>query len=201
MLYLLILMCWQVFTSRASGGGFGAKYLDVKGYKQGKMPFNMTWLPEAVFAIPYAVLALMGALSATTSIMLLIFWFLFSWFISYICMQTSHGETLESKFGENPSKVQDTEDGRDDRLAVIIRWICNKLKFEVGGKKYCFMFWFLKGALIALPLGVGYMIFHGIFWMLAYYLGYKVKKHAVSEMAAGAGSGVVLWMALMDLIL
>lgn len=200
MFSLLSLVVLESILSRMSGGGLGAKYLDVKGYKDGKMPINMTWLPEALFSLPIAILSTWGMAALISSFILLAVWFLFAWFVSYICVQTSHGENLEAKFGDNPEGVQNELDGRDDRLAVIIRKICNILKLEVGGKVYCTLFWMLKGFLIALPLGIGYAMFHAIFWVLGYYIGYRLKNHSVSELSTGAGTGVVLWMKLTDLL-
>lgn len=198
--YISIILYMIVFC-RMSGGGLNSWILMKKGEFQddnllmpGKMPFNLSWVPELLFALPFgiviATLAAKGFLWTSLLIVLATIW-------SYLWMETGHGVVLH--FGDNP---EESKGSRKHTLSPFVDALAKKMNIEIGSKLYCYMFFALKGFLISLPIGG---IFLAITWPIGYYTsrllikcGVKYDTHAIGECICGffAGLAIVLFMIL-----
>jgi len=175
----LIIIPLQAILGRMSGGGLGAKHLD---------KINATWLPELLFAIPFGYVAFQSFGGNIFAGILAGLW-------SYIFMQTGHGNVLMGQFG-----TREVVMARKNTLDKII-----PDRMERGSFWYCWIFLFIKGTAIGLPLGL-YAPLLGILWASGYYLGFKYKGYyykgtfheipATWEWYSSAGAGLVLWLAL-----
>ena len=82
----------------------------------------------------------------------------------------------------------------------MVKWICDKLKITYYTVGFSWVFFSLKGFLIAFPVGG---IINAILWPLGYRLGYLLKNHTVSELLSGLGAGisVLVWYKLIEALL
>jgi len=210
----LFLLVYLVFTARAAGGGFGAKYLDKKGKGDGRMPFNLTFLPELLFAFafggvaawathtlisawltPFAVewlVTLLACLFATMVFVRVTAW-------SYAWMQTGHGFVLA--YGDT---IRPQDVGRRQTLSPFVDWLADRLgiaRMNADGvsptANYCRLFMAVKGFLIGLPVGG---ITLAPTWSGCYELsaqlrrrGFKkVDPHAIAEMGTGVAATLAI---------
>lgn len=211
----LLKVIYMAAMARASGGGLGAKYLDKKGKGSGRMPFNLTWLPEALFAAGFGVFGgsvayklvawltlpytlhdfnlVLGGLAAIYVGIRVAIW-------SYGWMQTGIGFVLY--WGR---RVNSYDIGRRHTLSPAVDWLADRLGIEkmlddgvsptVG---YCRLFMFVKGFLIGLSTGG---IVTGIGWVLAFEIRSRVTgktrldPHAIAELTSGGFAGLSLVIA------
>jgi hypothetical protein len=169
---------------RAAGGGLGAKYLDKEGVKDGKMPFSMTWLPEALICI--ALGAAVGVEAADQFNHAL--WGLLSmpaagWVYAWV--QTGHGTAYH--MGRTPASAQGE---RKQTLSIVVDPVCKWLGWTLGERPYCYLFMGLKGLLIGLPLFPLGLIM-AVLWPVAYDLG-RIKNNETAEWLSCGLLGLVL---------
>lgn len=176
----LVTIIYMAVASRMSGGGLGAEILPSRD-EGGKMPFNMTWLPEVFFALGFGITLAnvapiwCGALAA-------------AW--SYIWMQTGHGAVLHW------GKLDEYDPTRKQTLSPVVDWIAQRIGIVSDTEvNYCRLFMAVKGFLIGLPVG-GVVL--AILWPLGYEIGARLRgkissdPHAVAELVSGAGAGVAI---------
>jgi hypothetical protein len=185
---------------------------DIRGVsKGGIMPFNMTWLPELLFAFVIAFSSIRGlevfAQNMSFGLTFLIWTCLSAW--SYIWMQTGHAAILP---WDKIKKIFTL--ARDNTLTPVVHFICKitGIKYMAGGKyteAYVWAFAAVKGFLIGLPVG-GFVL--AVLWPLGYEIGSHAKNklngkvswdiHMVSEGASGAGAGIAccVWMEMAILL-
>lgn len=168
---LIIIMA---ILARQSGGGLGAQYL----------PRSLTWLPEALFAVPLGYAGAVGMMHMTGSDFPPPLAFAVASVWSYLWMQTGHGTVLQ--WGSDPSAATGT---RTQTLTPVINWMAKRLGLTVGEVGYCRLFMAVKGFLIGLPAGGLPLAF---LWPLAYEIGVRVRRHEVSELLSGAFAGVLV---------
>ena len=136
---MIKLLLYPLFAalSRASGGGIGAHILDKKGEKRGRMPFNMTWLPEAILAILAG--AVWGIVNAT------VLWAIPVAAYIYIIWQSGHGTVYNMKGwdSKDPTRIQTIE--------WPIRIIFNLFRWNIRTPAYSWAVMGFKGFLIGLP--------------------------------------------------
>lgn len=176
----IVTILYMATTSRMSGGGLGASILPART-DGGKMPFNMTWLPEVFFALAFGVALAnvtpiwCGALAA-------------GW--SYIWMQTGHGAVLHW------GNLDEHDPTRKQTLSPVVDWIAQRIGIVSDTDvNYCRLFMAVKGFLIGLPVG-GIVL--AILWPLGYEIGARLRgkvsfdPHAAAELVSGAGAGVAI---------
>lgn len=169
----LALIVIMAILARQSGGGLGAKYL----------PRSLTWLPEALFAVPIGYAGAVGMMHMTDADFPPPIAFAAACVWSYLWMQTGHGTVLQ--WGSDPSKAV----GRAQTLTPVINWIAARLGLTVGDVGYCRLFMAVKGFLIGLPAGGLPLAF---LWPLAYEIGVRLRRHEVSELLSGAFAGALV---------
>lgn len=191
----MLLVIYMAVCSRAAGGGFGAHILNKRGAVGddgrdlgGRMPFNLTWLPEALFAMPFAYL-----------------WFTFSWWgvlcfliagiWTYAFMQSATAPALH--WGNDPyASVR-----RHSTLSPIVNMLARAFKISIGSTDYCRLYMAVKGFLIGLPAG-GVVL--AVLWPLGYEIGDRFDgfisfdPQAIKEGAAGAGAAIaiIIWISV-----
>lgn len=224
MTYFWIIVAMAVLAS-LSGGSFPFSQLlhgrdevyDDGSSKGGLMPFNMTWLPELLFAVVIGFSSVRGFENLGVDMSFLRFFAVWAGTMAwaFLWMQTGHAAILPwDKVDTRP------EMSRDNTLTPFVRWLCDLLKIEwfrykpgldggndypVYTEAYVWTFAGVKGFLIGLP--VGGVLLAGL-WPFGYEIGSHAKNHLadktgvdlhiVSEGAAGAGAGIacVAWLSL-----
>lgn len=175
----LIIPAMALLSAWGGGSLWPAHILNKKGAvdDQGKdlggiMPFSLTWLPEAFFALGfvYALFPLIG-------------WYaLIAFPISYAGMQAATAPGLHwGKGGYNPN--------RTSTIKPIVDWI-NKHTFKVdpSTREYCWLYMGFKGFLITLPVGGA----GAILWPLGYEAGERFGSNTYRELLSGGFVG--LWL-------
>jgi len=171
MIYILIVV-YMAVTGRMSGGGLGAHLLNKRGTvgPDGKdlggiAPFNLTWLPEVLFSLPFGwvLSTIVGPWG----------WLAAVW--SYVCMQTSTEPGFNINYKENKT------------LIPYVNAIAKVLGIKPHTLNYMRLWNAVKGFLIGLPVG-GVVL--AALWPLGYEIGRRVKRHEVSELLSGAGAGI-----------
>lgn len=161
--------------ARASGGGLGAHVLD--SHKDGgKSPFNLTWLPEALFGLCIGLVCgyeygWIWTLPAA------------AW--SYIFMQSGHGTFYNMKGWQssNPDRIQ--------KLEYIIRPIFRLFNWSIYTPRYSWFCMGLKGFLIGLPL-MPFGALLAVLWPASYAL----KGSELGEWLSGASVGLCIVLLL-----
>lgn len=209
----MFLIIYMAFMASMSGGSFpGSQCLNKRGAvdehgndKGGKLPFNGTWIPELLFALPFGgcaslfytdIIAVLIALAAGTA-----------W--SYFFMQRGHGVVLpwgdEAKPG-NRTRSQ-TLDKISDPLAKLFR--IKKWKPDGYSRtvEYCRLFMAVKGFLIGLPTGPGAIVLT-VLWPLSYEIGHRLRgypvtvgrkridPHTFTELLSGVGAAIAILMVI-----
>lgn len=163
--------------ARASGGGLGAHILDARK-DGGKSPFNLTWLPEALFGL---------CIGLATGYEYGWLWTLpaFAW--SYIFMQSGHGTFY------NMQGWQSSNPDRKQTLEYVVRPVFNLFGWSIYTPRYSWACMGLKGAMIGLPL-FPFGLLLAFLWPLAY----AIKDSELGEWLSGAFTGlcIVLFLAL-----
>jgi len=215
--YGLPLILWMAFLSRLSGGGFFAPLLNKRGAVGddgkdlgGVIPFiSLSMLPEIIFGITmgaffFYVLHYCGVpewqlitrggqyaigpwVSGIISLAVAV--------RCYLWMETGHGIVLP--WG---GLLPYAQRFRTQTLSPVVDWLADKLgiqKVQEDGYSrtlnYCRLFMAVKGLLIGLPFG-GLILM--VWWPAAYEMGARLRgkvkfdSHALTEMVAGAGTGV-----------
>lgn len=172
---LIIIMA---ILARQSGGGLGAQYL----------PRSLTWLPEALFAVPLGYAGAVGVMNMTGADFPPPMAGLIAGVWSYLWMQTGHGTVLQ--WGRNPSAATSE---RTQTLTPVVNWMAARIGLTIGEVGYCRLFMAVKGFLIGLPVG-GVLL--AVLWPLAYEIGVRVKRHEVSELLSGAFAGLAIILIL-----
>jgi len=181
---------YMAFTARLSGGGYFAPLLDKKGKEKGIMPYNLTWLPELFFTLPFGL----------TALWMYGEWWqgLLAWAGAYIFMQSGHGTAYHMGFYPQEALKIDPKTGqrRVQKLSMIVDPICKLFKKPLGGFWYCSLFMGLKGFLIAASVPVAALIL-AVLWPVGYYYGWKLHNNVKGEVEhySGAGAGLALWFA------
>ena len=190
----IFLFLYMILTCRMSGGGLGSHILNKRGAVGddgkdlgGVMPWNLTWVPEFLFCLPFGVPLSIFIYSLTTnpiyacaSLILAAGW-------SYAWMQSATHPALQ--WGDDPARGMN----RPRTLSPLVNWISDSLGFERGDINYCRTWMAVKGFLIGLPVG-GIVLM--ILWPLAYEGGYRLRgkvsfdPHAFTELAAGTGAAL-----------
>lgn len=212
MTYLFIIAMMAILAM-ASGGSLPGSHLlndidarnDDGSDKGGVMPFNLSWLPEALFAAVIATCSVEGIenLGADWSFT----WMLAAWVLmagwSYTWMQTGHAAVLP---WDRIDKLQTKP--RNNTLTMPVQKLCRLLhiRYERNGnytEAYVWMFAGVKGFLMGLPVGG---VVTALLWPLGYEIGSHAKNrfmdqvswdmHMVSEGNSGAGVGIgcVCWL-------
>lgn len=179
----MLTIIYMAIMASASGGSFP--------YSNKLDRFSLTWLPEALFALPFGIVWVLdghwiiGVLAA-------------AW--SYIWMQTGHGAVLH--WGRNPELA--TGD-RKQTLTPAVNFIADKLNIKIGSLDYCRLFMALKGFLIGLPLLPAAIVLAAL-WPLAYEIGSRLRDkdfviagrridtHMITELLSGAFAGIAIVM-------
>ncbi len=198
-LSLLLIPVMAVIT-RMAGGGLGAKYLDKKGKQDGKMPVNLSSLPEIVFALIVGGVAslvpnLVELLGIDVPLYANIIYGLLSAVWAYAWMQTGHGVVLPWARAITDPVEHEKYRVRTQTLTPVVDLLAKLLGIEKDGPdglrslNYCRLFMGVKGALIGLPI---LALPLAILWPLSYEIGVRVKKHEVSELLSGTFLGICL---------
>lgn len=208
----IVLLVYLVVAARMSGGGFGADILDRK-VKFLKWEISFTWLPEVMFALPFAATASMltfkliswlsighasaGYITIVAGVAAVyIFWRAWVW--SFLWMETGHGIWL--RYGD---PLPESDRTRRQTLSPVIDWLADLL----GVKKtladgfsptvaYCWLGFGVKGFLIGLPaLGLPLIVL----WPFCYQVGAWLRRrgvpfdpHAFAECLTGVAAAVVI---------
>jgi len=172
----LIIPIMAILASLAGGSFPYSQLLNKRGEahddgtdKGGVMPFDLTWLPEALFAI----------LASVVWILSFLWWgllFVTAWV--YLWFQTGHANALN--WGKN------ADPDRANTLTPIVEFF-----YRGGfGRAYSAVFFSVKGFLLSLPFfGLG-----ALYWPLAYDIGtwleYRAgwkheNAHRISELLSG----------------
>lgn len=216
--FLVMLIAVLAVLSRASGGGFGAKYLNRRGDVDdatgedlgGVIPFiSLAMLPEILFGATLGAafwLALyllgvpgwwlltadgfhhIGPALAAVAAGAVAVW-------CYAWMETGHGDVLGWGRQQKASEKDRTQtltpvvDALADLLGIT-KTLSDGFSPTTG---YCRLFMSVKGFLIGLPFG-GVIL--AVLWPLAYEVGARLRgrvsfdPHALTELLGGAGAGV-----------
>lgn len=198
LIYLAVIAVTTVLC-RMAGGGLGAHVLNERGYKGGKAPFNMTFLPELILAgligqyagmhVPAITIESMGyQVTVAREVVGTI--------IAFLGIQTGHA--VAYTMGRNP----DIAKMQTNTLSKVVNPIAKQLKLERGGKVFSWIFMGLKGLLIGLAVLPAGLIL-AVLWPLAYEIGRILKDREVvasgtkvGEYLSGAFIGVVLCLVL-----
>ena len=202
MIYFILIAFMAVASAYAGGSLPGSGWLNKKGEKDGKMPFDMTWLPELLFAIPFGVLfgMILNLFDAATWLIVVAGVVVTAW--AYIWMQTGHGVVL----GFGKPRAPTADPNRRQTLSPVVDWLADRLKItKTQGDAvnsptvaYCWLFMGVKGFLIGLFAG-GVPL--AVMWPASYQAGAWLRgrvsfnAHLVSELLAGAGAGVAIAIA------
>ena len=184
LIFSIAIIVYCAVTSRMSGGGLGAKYLDKKGKGSGVMPFNATWLPEAAFCLPFGLLPALVAQPYIGPWANALGAFLFA--VSYLGMQAATAPGLHwGKGNYDPN--------RTSTLKPFADWLADKVFgiTDASTKEYCRVYMAVKGFIIGFPVG-GIPL--AILWPLGYDVGFKINKgdQGWHEVMSGAGAGIAL---------
>lgn len=182
MIYFLALLIYMIFTARASGGGFGAAWLEQR----------LKWggLPEVLFGIPFGLTLFMLTDSTVLGVL--------GWVWSYAWMETGHGIWL--RYGE-PLPASDAT--RRQRLSPVVDWLADRFGIQKTlsdgfspTNAYCWLAFGLKGLLIGLPAG-GVLL--AVFWPFCYQVGTWLRRrgvpfdpHAFAECLTGVFAAVTI---------
>jgi len=180
-------MTWIIFIlgmgilARLAGTGFGSKW-------------NVPWLPELIFAIPFGT-AFAWAINLTGTH--------FGWVLlalvagvstSYGFMQSATWSFLRWDNGDkNPNLT------RSFTLKSLVDLIARQLNYKLGDEGYSWVSASVKGFMIGLPIGG---VFTAILWPIGYEIGSHARgrvdkwfnPHAVAEVAAGIGGGISIYL-------
>lgn len=158
----LFLIPLMAALARASGGGIGAHHLS---------RYNLTWLPEAVFASIIGIVAAMehGYLHGIVSAL-----------AAYIFFQAGHGTVYGMKGWQssNPNRIQ--------TLERPIRPIFNLFGWSIYTPAYSWAVMGFKGLLIGLPI-FPFGLPLSFLWPASYLAG-----HEKGEWLSGASVGLCL---------
>lgn len=210
MTYLFIIALMAILSAYSGGSLPGSQYLNKKGDKNpdgsdkgGVLPFNGTWIPELLFAVPFGVLSykiliacgvwlpasILGGVAITAR--------------CYLWMQTGIGYVL----GWGEPRPITADPNRHQTLTPVVDWLAAKLGITktIGDAQnsptinYCRLFMAVKGFLIGLPAG-GVVL--AVLWPLGYEIGARsrgrlgdLKSHMLTELTAGAGAGISIVVA------
>lgn len=172
----LLLTLYQGTLSRLAGNGFGKQW-------------NVPWLPEVLFALPFG-LAFAYGLSLFTGFWWTMLGGALAWGWSYLFMQSGTWLFLKWEGHDNPGTK------RSATLKHIVDWIADKLGYKLGDEGYSWVAAGVKGFLIGLPVG-GIPL--AILWPVGYEIGshakgrveqFGIDPHALSEVFAGIGAGL-----------
>lgn len=176
-----LIILYMAITSRMAGGGLGAKYLDRKGFKEGVMPFGLTWLPEAFFALPFGYAGAVGIGQVTGADFAPPIAFVLCALWSFLWMQTATQPGFKLEYDE------------DKTLIPYVNFIARIVGVKPHTIAYMHVWNAVKGFLIGLPAG-GIPL--AVLWPLGYEIGERCNSHAVKELASGAGAGLAVVAAL-----
>jgi len=187
MIYFLALLIFLIVAARASGGGFGAEWLQKR--------IGWGGLPEILFAAPFGVT--LGVLTGE--------WWLgvLGWAWSFLWMETGHGVVLP--WGQ-PIPDGEFKDeligGRKQTLTPVVNFLAQQFGistdrpdgiYSVG---YCRLFMAVKGFLIGLPAGGLLLV---VLWPACYEVGARLRgrtlpidPHALTECLTGAVAAVTI---------
>lgn len=172
-----IIILYMAIMSRLSGNGFGKQW-------------GLSFLPEILFSIPLGA-ALGYVLTLHYSPWISIPAALLASVWSYAWMQSGTWPMLRWVSYDDPNT------DRNSTLKPLADWISKLCGWKLGDEGYSWVYAALKGFLIGLPVG-GLPL--AILWPLGYEIGSHARgrvdkwidPHAVSEVMAGAGSGVAI---------
>lgn len=198
--WLTLLPIYMAITSRMSGGGLGAPWL---------AKYNMSWLPEVFFTIPFGVVGGYYAELIFNNNWITYGYGMFAFVWSYLWMQTGHAAALPWDVIEKQAKM-----ARDNTLTPVVKFLCHlfKVKYTTTNTKgepayteaYSWMFMSLKGFLIGLSCGA---FMNALFWPLGYEAGSHLKgktgpvdPHAFAEGFAGFGAALSIIITLLIVI-
>ena len=140
------------------------------GSLKGHDLFPATWLPEAVFALGFALPWLFICPWVAPV----------AWGISYAGMQTGTAGGLHWGDGSyNPE--------RTNTLTPFVNWLS---PWHPSTVEYCRVFMAVKGLLITLPVG-GLGV---IGWPLGYELGHRLGSNTARECLSGAFTGIAIYI-------
>lgn len=167
----LVLVPILAALSRMAGGGLGAWIFDKKE-KGGLTPFNLTWVPEAVFSIIAAVSFYHDSHLIIQSIAAL-------WI--YVAIQLGHGTIYNMKGWQssNPNRIQTIE--------YPVRPVFRIFKWSIYTPGYSWACMGFKGFLIGLPLFP-----LGLLLIVLWPLSYAIRGPVLGEWLSGAALGVCL---------
>lgn len=187
MIYALLIL--MPVLSRASGGGIWTYKLNKKGAVGddgadlgGIMPFNLTWLPEVLFSLPFGLAPGLAAHDVFVGVLA------FAW--SFIWMQSGNGNALH--WGEgvyNPD--------RDTSFSPVVNAIADKFKIDRSSRNYCRIHMAVKGFLIGAPLFLIGGVILAVLWPLGYEIGHRFKdsvkdSNVIREALAGLGAAIAI---------
>lgn len=166
----MILAIYMALCAGYAGGSLPYSHiLDRKITVFGR-EFNLTWLPEALFALPFG-------LGYGLLFPIPIIW-------SYLWMQSATAPALHwGKGNYNPE--------RSSTLKPLVDWVNKRtLKADPSTAAYCRLYMGIKWLLICLPAGI-FAPVGALFAVLAYEGGAKFKwPHGVTECLTGLGAAL-----------
>jgi hypothetical protein len=179
-MFSIITIAYMGFMGRLSGSGFGAKW-------------NVSWLPEALFSIPFGVALGYGIFTLfDDSLRAAYIVGLLAAVWSYAFMQSATWMFLRWEKHDDPN----TE--RTSTLKPVIDWIAGHFGYKLGDEGYAWIAASVKGFLIGLPVG-GIPL--AILWPLGYEIGshakgrvekYGLDPHIFSEVLSSMGAGIAI---------
>lgn len=161
----------MALLARASGGGVGAHILDSRK-DGGVMPFNLTWIPESLFAFTIGVVS---------SSHFGYGWLPFAVIFAYLAMQSGHGTFYNMRGWEsaNPDRKQSIE--------YVVRPIFNMFGWSIYKPAYSWACMGLKG------MAIGLVLFpFGLLLAFLWPASYAIKGPVWGEYLSGAFTGLCL---------
>jgi len=210
----IALACYMIGTAMLSGASWTlAHKLNKRGATDDKgndlggvMPFSLTWAPEVLFALPFAIAPAWAAHALFDTVVI---WqgviAVVAGNISYWSMQNGHGVVLPwGKPVLDPDEYEKTR-VRTQGLTPVVNWFARRLDVPIDGPdglrsvQYCRLFMAVKGFTIGFPVG-GFPL--AILWPTSYEIGERVEKHAVSEGLSGLSAAIqlIIFIAVITLL-
>lgn len=189
--FLIVILGATIFgiIGAAAGGSLPYSYLlNKKGATDpntgkdlgGILPFNGTWIPEAIHSILIGIVAAQIAAHFEYHLLICLAVFLVSGGISYAGKQSATRPALGWGRPHNGTHVK-------RKLTPVVNFIaCRLLGFEIGDINYCRTWMAVKGFIITLPVGgLGF-----ITWPSGYELGHRIGDLNYREFFASGITGI-----------